>query len=580
MNNFSHNDTIDPAPLDQVDRSVPDRVAESLFQTALGHQQRGQTDKAMDSYRQAIRIKPGFAEAIFNLGVLHYRQNQWDPAIDCFRRAMELKPGTSDSEHNLAMALQQSGRYELAAGVIEHLLAATGESLDLLMALGLCRYHEGRYEQAIEALSRALELNPEDSNCLDTIGLCCHRLGKTALAETLFLKAVDCHPENLRTYYNLGNLYLDMNRPDETIKWYRLALDKNPDDAEAQCEMGKLCLKFLYLAEACDHFRNALRINPELSDASLSLATTTLMAGDFTNGWRYYMKRFTHRDALNQDRHYSSRWPLWQGEPFSGKRLIVHCEQGLGDSIQFARFLPEVKKRGGRLIFHVQEALLPLFESFAEIDDIDVLSRRPWESLKADLYVPLLNVPACLGVTLASLPAGTPYLYAGESGKTQWQQRLYSDKPRVGIVWAGNPNHVNDCNRSIPMKTLARLSDHPGIQLYSLQKDIPIHQARMLKDQYGILSLGNDFHDFGDTAAALASLDLVITVDTAIAHLAGAMAKPVWVLLPFLPDWRWLLHRTDSPWYPTMRLFRQPRAGDWEQVLITIKKELRIRYCP
>ena len=485
-----------------------------------------------------------------------------------------------DSEFTLAMALQQSGRYELAAGVFEHLLTATGESLNLLLALGVCRYHEGRYEQAIQALSRALALNPEDSNCLDTFGLCCQRLGKTTLAEILFRKAIDCHPGNLRAYHNLGNLFLDLKRPEETIKWYRLALDKNPDDAAAQCEMGKLYLKFLYLTEACEHFRNALRLNPELSEASLSLATTTLLAGDFTNGWRYYMKRFTHRDALNQDRHYSSRWPLWKGEPFFGKRLIVHCEQGVGDSIQFARFLPEVKKRGGRLIFHVQEALLPLFESYAGIDEIDVLSRRPWESLKADLYAPLLNVPACLGVTLRSLPAETPYLFAGEPDKTRWQQRLSADKYRIGIMWAGNPNHVNDRNRSIPMEALASLSDHPGIQLYSLQKDISHHQVRMLKDRYGIISIGNDFVDFGDTAAALANLDLMITVDTAIAHLAGAMARPVWVLLPYLPDWRWMLHREDSPWYPTMRLFRQPQAGDWEHVLNTIRKELRIQYCP
>jgi tetratricopeptide (TPR) repeat protein len=578
MNNFSYNDSLHVALPGERSPTVPERVAESLFQTALGHQQTGRPDKAMDCYRQAVRIDPDFAEAIYNLGVLYYQQSMWGPAIECFRRVVELKPGSTDSEFNLAMALQQSGRYELAAGVFDHLLDTTGESPNLLKALGLCRYHEGRYEQAIQVLSRALAFNAEDSNCLNTIGLCWHRLGKTALAEALLLKAVDCQPENLRAYHNLGNLYLDLNRPTETLKWYRLALDKNPDDAAAQCEMGKLYLKFLYLTEACAHFRNALHLNPDLSEASLSLATTTLLAGDFTHGWRYYMKRFSHGTALNQDRYYSSRWPLWQGETFIGKTLIVHCEQGFGDSIQFARFLPEVKKRGGRVIFHVQEALLPLFESFAGIDEIDTLSRRPWESLTADLYVPLLNVAACLGVTLESIPAQTPYLHAGEPEKTRWRQRLASDKPRVGIVWAGNPNHVNNRNRSIPMEALARLSDHPGIQLYSLQKDIPIHDVRMLKDRYGILSLGNDFDDFGDTAAALACLDLIITVDTAIAHLAGAMARPVWVLLPFLPDWRWMLHRTDSPWYPTMRLFRQPQAGDWEQVLNNLKDELRTRY--
>lgn len=478
-----------------------------------------------------------------------------------------------------ANSYRRNGEHEKALQTYRRILAVAPDCHEAFFSIGVLYLETARYPEAIITFEQALKIKPGDHPTLNNLGLAYHRSGQTSSAKQAFHEAIEHRPDYATAYYNLGNLYLDSNDLDSTIYWYRRALELNPDDARAQCEMGKLYLKHLDLANARNHFQKAVAIDSQYAEAQISLATTVLLQGDFTNGWAYYQQRFRFGNTREQAYPYQYRLPLWRGESFSDRKLIVHAEQGFGDTIQFSRFLPDVKARGGHVTFQVQPPLMPLFENFPGVDTLEPLPQvRPVES-DADLYVPLMDLPACVDITLSTIPAPCPYLSADRQKVKAWRQRFNTEKFKVGLVWSGNPQHKNDHHRSCNLTDLIGLNSIEGVQFYSLQKQVNSNEMSILKTDTGFIHIGGELRDFGDTAAAIDCLDLVITVDTAIAHLAGAMAKPVWVLIPFLPDWRWMLQRTDSPWYPGMRLFRQPRAADWQSVIDLVMLQLRLRQC-
>jgi len=268
--------------------------------------------------------------------------------------------------------------------------------------------------------------------------------------------------------------------------------------------------------------------------------------------------------------------PRWDGSSFADKRLFVHCEQGLGDAIQFVRYLPMVKTRGGTVIFEVWKPLLGLLRSFKCIDELVELSSEGKSDVNFDLYVSLLDLPNIFGTTLETIPDEVPYIRADREKAKRLRQRLSGSVFKVGIVWAGKSTHGNDHNRSCTLKSFSQLAQIDGVQLYSLQKDSAALQLTELKMTIAIENLAEECEDFSDTAAVIENLELVISVDTAVAHLAGAMGEDVWTLLPFAPDWRWMLGRDNSPWYLTMRLFRQPEPGCWEDVFQRVAEQLQI----
>jgi tetratricopeptide (TPR) repeat protein len=511
----------------------------------------------------------------------------WKSAITAVCSALQpliesLSAGAAELESKdellvKAKSFRRIGDHQAALAICRQVLTQAPNCHEAFFLLGLLYMDTAHFPEAIVSFEQALAIKPADPLCLNNLGLAYHRCGRLDAAESAFQAAIASRPDYITAYCNMGNLFLDRNAPKVTIQWYRRALELNPTDVRAQVEMGKLYLSTLDPANACVHFKKAVHLDPQCAEAAISLATTTLLQGDFINGWKYFRTRFKYKSSRRQAYPYEYCLPLWTGESFIHQKLIVHCEQGLGDSIQFARFLPAVKARGGHVTFQVQSPLLPLFADFAGVDTLETLPQEQPQKPDADLYVPLMDLAACLDITLETLPAPQPYLIPDARKVKVWRRRINTDKFKVGLVWAGNPDHKNDQRRSCSLSELSPLNDLEGVQLYSLQKEVSQADTSFLEAESGIIHIGGLLDDFADTAAALACLDLVVSVDTAVAHLAGAMAKPVWLLLPYLPDWRWMLQRTDSPWYPSMRLFRQAQADAWAPVIDDVKQALRLR---
>lgn len=440
---------------------------------------------------------------------------------------------------------------------------------------GLQLLKAGRNQEAAHAFEQALASNPRDYATLNNLGLAFHRAGRWDDAIETFQKTLEINPAFIKAYHNLGNVYLDLKNPDAVIQCYQSALNITPDDPPANYMMGQLYLERRDAMQARAYFQRAVVLDPQFADAWTSLATTALMQEDYQTGWPLFRWRFKTADHLSRIYPYHLPLPVWKGEPYPGRRLLIHCEQGFGDTIQFSRFLPQVKALGGELVFHVQPALIPLFSNAPYIDKLFPLTDAPPEQIKADLYAPLLDLPACLNlVNDSALTMHSAYLQA-DSGKTdRWRQRIRSNKLKIGIVWSGNPLHKHQQRRSCDPAGFIPLGRLAHVQFYSLQKEAADEQIRLLTQGCGMQHLGKHLTCFGETAAAVQCLDLVISVDTAVAHLAGAMGKPVWLMLPFLPDWRWQLHRTDTPWYPGMRLFRQTTPDNWDSVFASLHNAL------
>ena len=328
------------------------------------------------------------------------------------------------------------------------------------------------------------------------------------------------------------------------------------------------------LDEAVACYHRALELKPDYADAHLNLSLSSLLTGDFRRGWPEYQWRWKTKRWQQRDRPQ----PLWDGQPLQGRTILLHAEQGLGDTIQFIRYAPLVKQAGATVLVECQQ---PLVRLLAGCRGVDALIGRGDDLPPYDVQAPLLSLPGIFRTSLQTIPVDVPYLFADPGLIAHWRGELGPIAgARIGIAWRGNPEHRNDRTRSLSLRCFESLAGLPGIRLLSLQKGAGAEQLQEARDHFPVTDLGSRLEDFMDTAAVLANLDLVIACDTAVAHLAGALGAAVWVALPFVPDWRWLLDRSDSPWYPTMRLFRQRTPGDWAGVFQEIKAELCVQHRP
>jgi tetratricopeptide (TPR) repeat protein len=382
-----------------------------------------------------------------------------------------------------------------------------------------------------------------------------------------YRSAFQLDPDDMRACDSLGALSLVTGDFSCAAWCYRRLLKQQPDVAEFHCHLGNALFFGGDLEQGTRHFRRALQLDPGYVEASLGVAFAFLTQGDFLPGWVHYERRF---DSTVVQSH-NALGPRWNGEALFGRTILLHAEQGLGDTLQFVRYAPMVAAQGGRVVLEVQPALRRLLSRLGNVETI--ISQREIYS-GVDLHCPLLSLPAVFGTTLATIPAPSPYLHAEPQRVRAWSRSIGDTFPRVGLVWAGEPQHRRDRQRSISLTMLAPLGSE-GVSFFSLQKGPAAEQLKSLPPEFRVEDLDADCSDMCDTAAAIMALDLVISVDTSIAHLAAALGKPVWLLLPFVPDWRWLLQRDDSPWYPTMRLFRQPSPGVWEPVIQRVACELR-----
>jgi len=441
-------------------------------------------------------------------------------------------------------------------------------------------YTEGRYRKAANLAREVLKVSPNRPRALHLLGLVAYSRGRNNRAEQLISRAINGRADLPEFHNSLGMTYMAMGRPADALATYQTALRLLPPSkstidlprlygniANALNVMGRF-------EEAIAYHDKALAINPKDMTAAWNRAHIFLVRGEFAEGWKGYESRMQlpNRARLINPHKYAS--PRWDGTPFPDKTLLVHDEQGLGDIIQFVRYLPLVKALGGTVLFETRPAMLPILENFPGIDQLIARKAATEEHVDGDYHVPLISLPGLFGTTLENLPAGVPYLYSGTFKTAQWRERFANSGLRVGVCWAGNLENIPLRHRACQLAQLAPVLHQPGVHLYGLQKGPSAADIDKLQPALQFQNFGNKFEDFTDTAAMIANLDLVITIDTAVAHLAGAMGKPVWMMLSFPPDFRWLLEREDCPWYPSMRIIRQRRPNDWEHVFARVRDDL------
>ena len=403
-------------------------------------------------------------------------------------------------------------------------------------------------------------------------GIVLGRQGRLDDAAAMFRHALAADPQHPRAYANLAVALERLGRLDESLAAARRAIELAPGDANPHHTLGKTLVKLNRLSEAIASLRRAVQLAPNDAEAHGSLAKALLLSGDFKHGWVEYEWRWKAPSFVEPRRVFAQ--PQWTGVArLAGKTILLHHEQGFGDTIQFIRYVPMLAQRGADVIVQAPRELVELIRHMpAAPDVIPIGGSLP----QFDFHIPLMSLPLAMNTTLKTIPAQVPYLAAAPKVAQVWAERVKNDGPgvRVGLAWAGRATHQDDLQRSMPLHKLAPLSSAPNVTFYSLQKWDPNHEVQNPPPGMRLIDAAPRLFDFSDSAALIANLDLVIAVDTAVAHLAGAMGKPVWLLLPFSPDFRWLLERSDSPWYPTMRLFRQPRPGDWDPVIAAVAQEL------
>ncbi|CAH2603636.1 Tetratricopeptide repeat protein [Rhodovastum atsumiense] len=541
----------------------------------LSHERR--QDEAVACFHRALALRPDDPETQAGLGIALAGLGRREEAIASYRRALALRPGDPETLTNLGAALHEQGRPEEGIACCRQAIAARSDFPEAHNNLGIALAGLGRREEAAASYRRALALRPDFPGALTN-------LGAVLVAQGRLEEGIDCHgralalrPDFPEALGNLGSALKEQGRLDEAVASFCRALTLRPDDPDMLSNLGTALLRLRRLREAESCFRAAIGLRPEHVYAHFHLALALLALGELAEGWGEYEWRWrTPLQAEAGKRHHGAR-PQWTGESAAGRTLLVWAEQGLGDTLQFCRYVPLAAARGARVVVTAPKPLLRLLRS---VDGVEAVLAQDEALPPFDLHCPMLSLPRALGTTLATIPAPASYLRADPERVAAWRRRLaaMARGPGIGLVWAGNPrSHIPelsavDARRSLSPELLAPVLAVPGWHFLSLQKTGPAAPAAL-----PLTNLMAEMEDFADTAALVATLDLVISVDTAVAHLAGALGRPVWLLDRFDACWRWLDGRRDSPWYPGLRIYRQPRPGDWESVIAEVAAALACR---
>jgi tetratricopeptide (TPR) repeat protein len=443
-------------------------------------------------------------------------------------------------------------------------------SAEACFFLGLIHHQRKDLETAAQHYERALNLAPDLAEASNNLGVILQLKGNLDEAEACFREAIRLMPDYAEASNNLGNVLQDQGRFEEAVTAYRQALHFRPRYLEALKHLGNALRALGRLDEAIACYDEGLRLAPEHNLLHTSRAMVRIQLGDLPRGfaeveWRLRDEHFP-TDGLPQ--------PVWDGSRLEGRTLLICAEQGLGDTIQFIRFAGQASRLGARVVVVCSQALARIVATCPGVEGV-VTAGSPLPLFSC--HAPVMSLPRILGTTLETIPCEVPYLFPEPSLVDHWRGELEDIKEfKVGVVWQGNPVHSRDRERSFRLSQLERVARVPGVRLFSLQKNFGLEQLDEIADRFALTELGSRLHDLVDTAAVMQNLDLVITVDSAPAHLAGAIGVPVWMVLPFVHDWRWMSDRGDTPWYPTMRLFRQRRFGDWEELFARLAHELTI----
>lgn len=535
----------------------------------------GRYEQAIALLRKALTHKASIPSVHIHLGNAYRGVGKLDAAAGCYQQALHLQPESADAYNNLGNVMLEQGAHEAAGHYFNESLRVQPDCAETHYNIGRVLHARGRLEEAHKQYDCALQLRPDFAEAHNNLGVILQGLGYLDSAVTHFQEAIRLQPDSAEPHNNLSMALKKQGHVVAAMAHYREAIQQQPGLAEAYYNSGNAYQEQGAIETAIACFKESIRVQPDFVEGHWNLALALLLTGRYQEAWLEYEWRFRRDGTPFPD----LPRPRWNGAEFKNQTLLVWAEQGYGDTIQFVRYLPEVKSRGGRVVLACQPVMERLLQPCAGFDH---LVTCPPEAIDPDLYdlqVSLLSLPGLLETTVRTIPAEIPYLTSQPDKVQAWREGLPKKEGlHVGIVWAGNPQHGNDQNRSCRLDDLAPLSTIPDVVLHSLQKGHGAEQITSPPAGMKVTDLSDHVDDFTDTAAVLSNLDLVITVDTAVAHLAGALGRPVWLLLPFVPDWRWLLERQDTPWYPTMRLWRQAAPGDWMTVVQGMCEALR-RLC-
>ena len=580
-------------------------VAQQL-KRALELHQAGKLADAGTIYRDILKVEPNNVDALNLMGVLLQSGGQLPTAITLLRKATEIAPDYLAAWVNLGNALQLSGRLKEAVDAFEKGMTLNPNMPEAANNLASALNDLKRHVDAVNACVTALKVRPDFAEAHINMGNALVGLKKPAEAEKSYRRAIELKPANATAYFNLGNALSDLDRLEDALEQYRKAVALDAANAEKQYNYGNTALKLDRYVEAVESFRNAIEIDPNYVDAYCNLGSALQSLGDTGEAIECYREaiRISPRGKPNADLHwnlslsmlqhgeyaegweaYEWRWltptfaafkrdwqkPEWSGGDLDGQTVLIHAEQGFGDGIMFCRYAPMVAKKGGRVVLECRPPLTRLLRSLAGVAECFDLGGPVPEH---DFQIPLMSLPRAFRTTLDSVPAEIPYLAPPADAKPD--PRIAQAKGlKIGFVWAGSPTRRDNAKRSAPLTTFEPLFKVPGTRFFSLQVGKFRPELEGLDPKFGVVDLGQGLNDFGDTAAAVNALDLVISVDTAVLHLAGALGKPAWGLMSRPTGFFWMNEREDSPWYPGLRLFRQPELGDWGSVFKKAEAELK-----
>jgi tetratricopeptide (TPR) repeat protein len=583
-------------PLNGPAAGVPALAVQQAVQRALAACQRGDLREAQQLCRRVLDAQPSYFDALYLLAIIEGRSGNAQQAVELLSKAVATNPGSADAHFNRGVALGELKRYEEAVASYDRAIALRKDYADAHYNRGVALGALDRHAEALDAYSHAIELRRDFAEAHNNHGFALSRLGRPAEAVTSYERAIALRPQYASAYNNRGNALADLDRRadalasferaialkpdyaeacnnrgivlndlerrDEALASFDRAIALNADYAEAFYNRGNTLRDMHRHRDAADSYRRAISIRPHYASAHWNLADCHLMLGDFAHGWREYEWRSKLPDGDNARRFPQ---PLWLGDaPLPSRTVLLHSERGLGDTLLFCRYAKEVAGLGATVVLEVQPPLLRLLAGFEGVAEI-VATGDPLPPF--DYHCPLMSLPLAFKTDLDTVPASVPYVRSDPASLAKWQAALGPKRrPRIGLVWSGSMALRND-KRSMALADLLPLA-RDWAEWVSLQKELNDADASLLAAHPEIRHFGGELTDFAETAALVDLMDVIVTVDTSVANLAGAMGKPVWVMLPFNPhDWRWMLEREDSIWYPTARLFRQPSEHDWGSVI-------------
>ena len=499
-----------------------------------------------------------------------HQQNELGKAERLYNAVLVHDPANFDALHGLGRLHHQRGHLDAALALIQAALQSDITRADGFASLGLVFHALRQFERALRSYDEGLRLAPDDGELLNRRGVALLELGRPAEALISLERALAADPNNFDALGNRGNALLKLNHVTEALATYDRALQFAPANVQLLTNRAVALRRLDRPQEAAMSAGRALRSRPDFAPARFVESVARLTLGDFAAGWRGYESRWGVGALATRCRAFTA--PLWLGqESLLGKTILLHAEQGFGDTLQFVRYVPAVLARGGKIVLEVQSKLVRLLSRMPGIEAV-VGHGEPLPHF--DFHCPLLSLPLACGTELTTIPADVPYILPNAGEVAAWRASLPRRRPLVGLAWSGERSHDNDLNRSMSLATLAPLLDLPDATFVSLQPEVREEDVPALQGRANVHAAGTTFHDFADTAAVTGALDAVISVDTAVAHLAGAMGKPLWLMLPFAADFRWLRERPDSPWYPTARLYRQSTFGNWDNVVQAVRQDV------